>query len=184
MKSSFAFYKRNFATLMLITFTLTAGLFSCKTGGGNNQGEPCKVCLDEKQDTTAFSNQLNAINHFVSVDSALVWTRNFQNQYQSIIDGKHIGDTAFLPITETFNLKIVDSIIAQPSTIGLRIYLGLKSDNKVHVILAGVDANGRDAIRDALGQNTGNNNGTTMLRFAAPPPPGKVYLGEDAQRHP
>lgn len=174
-----------FITANLAGFVVTiCMLASCQQTTNTKAGEPCKVCLDEKPDTTAFSKELNSLNHFVSLDSAITWTKNFQGQYANILSGKYRGDSAILPITETYNLKIIDSIIANPQTIGLRVYLGLKSDNKVHLIFAGVDATGSDPIEKALGNGRSDTTQPQIRKFGETQAVKTSYIGDDGQRRP
>lgn len=170
------FFFLAFLFCVALLFTISG----CDGGDKGNDGngdstKNCAVCIPEKPDTSAYSKELNSLDHFVSADSAVIWVRNFRNQYRAILSGKYENDTAFLPLSETFNLKIIDSIIVEPSTIGFRIYPGIKSDNKVHLILAGVDYNGVDAIQRAEAERR-------VQRFAPPPPAGTV--GESGQRNP
>ena len=170
--------------ILMALFIATFLIASCTETTDNNNKQNCNVCLDEKPDTTAFSKDLNSINHFIPLDSALVWTKNFQSQYANILSGAYKGDTAVLPITETYNLKIIDSIIANPETIGLRVYLGMKSDNKVHLILAGVNANGSDPIQQALGNNLSDTTQPQIRRFGGTNAVKTSYVGDDGQRRP
>lgn len=40
----------------------------------------------------------------------------------------------------------VTSIMSQPGTVDIRVYMGIKDDNKPTLIVVGVDANGNDMI--------------------------------------
>ncbi len=157
------------AVLMSILF------LSCKS-----HNKECYLCIEKKPETTDFTRQLNKIDHFVSVDSAMQWTKNFAALSQEILAGQFRGDTTLFPVYETFNLKIIDSIIANPTTIGFRIYLAAKSDNKLHFVITGVDESGRDVVLNAI-----EGRSSTMQQFQG----GKQKtspsaVGETGQRPP
>lgn len=182
--------KRKSATLpffkILIGFIATGSvLLSCKDV---KTEVVTQSCADIKPDTTAFTKELNGVNHVITLDRALSLTDNYARFKDSILSGKYGDAKELLPDYETFNLQSIDSLMCQDETVGFRIYLGLDENKKVRLVLAGVDANGIDALQETRRQKGALNTQKGMLTTAAappPPPPGKNgLLLEDGQRHP
>ena len=143
-------------------------------------------CADNKPDTTAFTKELNGINHIISLERALQLTDNYARNKDSILTGRYGDNKELLPDYETFNLESIDSLMCQDETVGFRLYLGLDENKKIRFVLAGVDANGIDALQESRQQRGMLKKQNSMLTTAAaPPPPAKnTLLLEDGQRHP
>lgn len=83
-------------------------------------------------------------NHRITLEKARKMTRTFRDHRgQNIIPGQ-IGD--MIPISETFDRAAIDALLAQPGCVSLRIYYGLDDNMKLHAVMVGVDANGRDIL--------------------------------------
>lgn len=57
-----------------------------------------------------------------------------------------------VPVSETFNLEIVNAVIGTEGCVSLRIYFGMKEDGSICAILAGADSSGND-LADVLGED-------------------------------
>lgn len=180
-KSVFIYLKPSFAVLLLVA----GSLISCK--------EPThevvtQSCADTKPDTTGYTKELNNINHVISLEKALQLTDNYARSKDVLLSGKYGDQKELLPDYETFNLQSIDSLMCQDETVGFRIYLGLDENNKIRLVLAGVDANGMDLLQETRQQKGAFNKKNRMITTAAAPPPPatskNTLLLEDGQRHP
>ena len=180
--------KKQFAALWGFTYGITAIfcssiLFSCKQ---THEVVPTS-CVDNKPDSTAFSQELNKVNHVISLERALQLTDNYARNKDSILSGAYGSNKDILPDYETFNLKSIDSLVCQEETIGFRMYLGLDENKKIRLVLAGVDANGEDILQETRrSKGMLKQNGLTTVAAAPPPAPEtkNTLLLEDGQRHP
>jgi hypothetical protein len=181
MKKEFAPFRRfAYGITALLCSTI---LFSCKQ-------TPPKVvpssCVDNKSDSTPFSQELNKVNHVISLERALQLTENYARNKDSILSGAYGSNKDILPDYETFNLKSIDSLICQEETIGFRMYLGLDENKKIRLVLAGVDASGEDILQQTRrSKGMLKQNGLTTVAAAPPAPETRnTLLLEDGQRHP
>lgn len=129
-------------------FLFTSILFfssSCMGGGGGGTGD-CKKCIENKPAPTPFSTNLNAINHAISVEQALTMINNFNATNENMLVPE-FKDKGTLPLYETFNLKAIDTLICQKNAIGFRIYLAMDNQQKVRMVLVGVDPDGKDLLQ-------------------------------------
>lgn len=160
------------------------GLLSCKDG---THEVVTTSCVDAKPDTTAYSKELNSVNHVITLERALQLTDNYARNKDSILSGTYGNNKDILPDYETFNLKAIDSLVCQEETIGFRMYLGLDENKKIRLVLAGVDANGVDILQETRrSKGMLKQNGMSPVAAAPPPPPQdkNTLLLESGQRHP
>jgi hypothetical protein len=130
-------------TLGMLAFTL-AVFTSCNDTAGT-----------PKPPATDFSRKLDSINHFFPLDKAHLLADVFKANKDSLKFG---SDSYAIPFSETFNLDIISRLTTLKNCVGLRIYYGLdKTDKKVKLMIAGVDANGYD-----------------IYLPSPPPPPGAI----------
>ena len=180
-KSVFGYLKPSFAVALLIA----GSLISCKEV---KHEVVTQSCADTKADTTGYTKELNNINHSISLERALQLTDNYARSKDIILSGKYGDQKELLPDYETFNLQSIDSLMCQDETVGFRIYLGLDENNKIRLVLAGVDANGIDLLQETRQQKGALNTQKSMRATAAAPPPPpsskNTLLLEDGQRHP
>jgi hypothetical protein len=99
---------------------------------------------------TPFTKELGNINHRISKDRALAMLRSFDQNADSLLSGRFRGDSLILPISETFNLRAIDSLLAQPGIAGMRAYLSMDpATRRMRLILVGVNGNGKDVLEDS-----------------------------------
>lgn len=88
------------------------------------------------------------MNHFITLTEAMALTRRFrENRGAGSNAAQHSLD--ILPLAETFDRSAVDTIMAQPDCVSVRIYYGMSEDLKIHAILVGVNSNNQDIIPTA-----------------------------------
>ena len=180
-KKSVFFLRMHYFIAVLCCSTF---LFSCKDG---THEVVTTSCVDNKPDSTDYSQQLNKVNHVISLERALELTDNYARNKDSILSGAYGSSKDILPDYETFNLKSIDSLVCQEQTIGFRMYLGLDENKKIRLVLAGVDANGVDVLQETRrSKGMLKQNGMSTVATAPPPPPQdkNTLLLESGQRHP
>jgi hypothetical protein len=92
---------------------------------------------------TAFSS----ISQLITLDQAIEMTTAYRNNNQSILKTEYQG-IGTLPLSETFNRKFFDQLLAQDNCEGIRLYYGMDTESKVHIIAVGVNADNEDMIYD------------------------------------
>lgn len=141
-------------------------------GDGSTGG--CVKCIDNKPAPTSFSNTLNAIDHNIPLEQAMMMIQQFNDNKDAVVsDG--FGTPDVLPVYETFNLKAIDSIICQPNTIGFRVYMAMDDQQQVRFVLVGVDGDGKDVIQRV------NNDPANIATLSSDV---SVYVAEAGQRWP
>lgn len=106
----------------------------------------CKKCIEDKPAATAFSTKLNGINHVITTDQAHTMATRYQANIDSLRNGQLAAVNGMLPHHETFNLKAIDTLLCQPNTVGLRVYLAMDANRQMRFVLVGVDPQGHDVI--------------------------------------
>ncbi len=79
------------------------------------------------------------MNHVVSLEQATAMTGLYRS---SIPEG--------MPVSETFQMGSVNTLLSQPGCTALRIYYGKKEDGTIHAILVGVNEKGEDITEGIL----------------------------------
>lgn len=148
MKSKIAINQQLCFVILLFTCIIAAQSCTTQPAGSSTTVVPSS-CVDNKPDNTPYTKQLNAINHFITLDSAKYLADNFTRNKGAILSGKFANDSMILPVSETFNLKAIDSLICQTTTIGFRIYPVLDANNKIRFVLVGVNSTGNDVLQQA-----------------------------------
>jgi hypothetical protein len=78
---------------------------------------------------------MSTTNHQISLQQAIDMTTRFR-----------ANRPANFPVCETFELSAVQQLLAANGCTYLRIYLGMKENNEVDVILVAADADGADIL--------------------------------------
>ncbi len=170
--------------LMLLAGALLLGLSSCIQ---REKAPECYKCIEHKPKATGFSRKLNAINHSISIPKAVSMIDNFATWQDSMLQPKYRRKN-ILPVYETFNLQIIDSLICQKNAVGFRVYMAMDDQQQARFVLVGVDGDGNDIL-----QNTKNDTKRSLL--PAPGNPGNpgtptsgnggsVIVAEAGQRWP
>lgn len=85
------------------------------------------------------------MSQFISLSTAEDMTTLFRNQRENILKTEYQGDN-LLPICETFDREVFDTLLARTGCESLRIYYGMSEDFKIHAIIVSVDENGADIL--------------------------------------
>jgi len=116
-----------------------------------------KVKLRSNQNLNFMANQFIGKEHFIALDEAKQMTKKFRDQKDLIVRDEHKGKH-LIPHCESFDRAAFDDLLRREDCVGVRIYYGMKPDDlKVHAIIVGFDAEGRDilpvegAVTDGIG---------------------------------
>lgn len=82
------------------------------------------------------------MSEFITLAEAILKTTTYQ-QRRTDLDHPNLPEDT-LPICETFDKDDVEKLLAQPNCNGLRAYLGLDENDKVILVLVGVNENDED----------------------------------------
>ncbi len=109
-------------------------------------------CTGEQREIpdTPFTKELGARNHRISKERAIAMLRAYDVNADSLRNGGFRGDTLVLPISETFNLRAVDSLLSQPGIAALRAYMSMDpATRRLKLILVGVNSSGGDILQSS-----------------------------------
>jgi hypothetical protein len=87
--------------------------------------------------------------HSISLDEAKKMTKKFRDQKDSIVRDEYKGQH-LIPHCESFDRTAFDKLLQREDCKGVRIYYGMKEgDQKIHAIIVGFDAEGKDILPSA-----------------------------------
>lgn len=121
----------------------------------------------------------SGVTHFISLSQAIAMTKKFRDEKENILIPELHG-MGILPICESFNREVFDTILGQNGCMGIRCYLGMGPDLKVRLIIVGVNAENEDMLppQTNLVEGDGGNIGEDGIRCPTVCPPGSP-LNED-----
>lgn len=126
--------KKTSASLAVLATTVLFLMTSCKNGDENG------VWIPVPKDTSA----LGKINHFIPIEEL----DKFKVQYGVERDTlARLAPHLYIPVSEAFNKKGLIDILKDPKSVGIRIYYGVKRNdkrNEFRLIMVGVDEQGKD----------------------------------------
>jgi hypothetical protein len=110
---------------------------------GNFSGNSFPICRKFKKLLMGTSE--TTTNQFISLAKAKQLTGKFKADKDKIVKdefkGKHL-----LPTSETFDRSAIDVLLQLPGCVSLRIYFGMEEDEKISLVIVGVDAEGKDIL--------------------------------------
>jgi hypothetical protein len=153
MKTNVKNLDRQVLMAVLAGFAIT--LFASCTGGKREIPD------------SPYTRTLNATQHQISKDKALAMLKTYDRNRDSLLRGRWANDTLVMPISETFNMNAVDSLVNQPGIAGLRAYLAMDpATRQIRMIFVGVDKDGKDVVQDdRSGQMKFNGRTTDSLGY-------------------
>lgn len=90
---------------------------------------------------TAYST----VDHLITLSQAIDLTTAYRANAESLLKSNYQG-MATLSNSETFNREIFDDLLAQEGCQGIRIYSGMDTNSKVHVVIVAVTASNEDIL--------------------------------------
>lgn len=85
------------------------------------------------------------MSEFIGITEAAGMTSQFKTN-RNVILGSGYQNLDLLPINETFTKTQVISMLDNTGCEGLRVYYGMDAENKLHVLLVGVDSENKDIL--------------------------------------
>ena len=86
---------------------------------------------------------------FIPVAEAAAMTARYRANRETILQTGYQNEN-ILPVCETFDKTQIEVLLNRSGCAQLRCYYGMDEDQRVHLILVGVNANNEDMLPDAL----------------------------------
>ena len=83
--------------------------------------------------------------NFISLQTARDMTTNYRSGKENMLKTA-LQNQGYLPICETFGRAAFDTILSDSNCTKVRVYLCFGSNNKVRVLVVGVNANDEDIL--------------------------------------
>jgi len=104
------------------------------------------VILQAQPKLSFMASQFLGNDHSISLDEAKKMTKKFREEKDKIVKDEYKGKH-LLPNCESFDRADFDRLLQREDCKGVRIYYGMKGeDNRVHAIIVGFDAEGKDIL--------------------------------------
>jgi hypothetical protein len=91
------------------------------------------------------STPLNELTHRISLEKAIKMTTLYRQQKDMVLKHDYFGRD-ILPLSETFDRKAFDALLAQPGCTAVRVYFSMDDTLKLHLIAVGVNDNNQDIL--------------------------------------
>jgi len=89
------------------------------------------------------------MSQLISLQDAIDLTSNFRSNKETILDSTY-RNMGTLPICETFEWQDIKDLMDQTDCSGIRVYLGMDSNDKVKIVVVGINSSAEDILtRDA-----------------------------------
>ena len=85
-------------------------------------------------------------SHLITLPVAAAMNKLYREQKRNILNAGINPDV--LPICETFTRDDIDSILAQPGCVALRIYFGMHDNMNISPVIVGVNDTGDDMVKE------------------------------------
>lgn len=82
---------------------------------------------------------------FISLEKAKQLIKKFKVDKDKIVKDEYKGKN-LLPNSETFDRYAIDTLLQLPGCTKIRIYFGMEEDDKVSLVIVGVDKDGKDIL--------------------------------------
>jgi hypothetical protein len=114
------------------------------------------------------------IDHFIPLSQAVDMTTLYRENKEGILASQY-QNTNILPICESFNRSIFDTILAQQNCEGIRLYFGMDQNLNVRMIIVGVNGDNEDMVPEVNSIETEDDNiGEDGIRCPTNCPPPSV----------
>lgn len=97
----------------------------------------------QAQTDCTYGTKLNSIDHFLDSIVASNWITHYESYIDSLRQGMvKPSNILFADPSESFNRRLIQQILDIQNCIGERIYMGINDNQKIVVIIGGVDSCG------------------------------------------
>jgi hypothetical protein len=93
----------------------------------------------------SLSNELQPINHCITLNEAVSLTTRFRNQLPVVVRSEYSSHEVFA-LSETFKKSAFVELLAQTDAVAIRAYMGMTEENKVCLIFVAVNDNNLDIL--------------------------------------
>lgn len=101
------------------------------------------------------------MNQFISLEEAISMTTLYRKEKDKILAPEYQGKN-ILALSETFDRGVIDTLLAKPDCVKLRVYYGMSEDLQVHAIVVPVNAKNEDIL--PVGTGVGDGEGDIVER--------------------
>jgi hypothetical protein len=88
------------------------------------------------------------MDHFISLTTAAEKTARFRTYCEEILKEEYQGQN-LLPMSETYDRGVFDTLLAKTEATAVRIYYGMDESLKIHAIIVAVNENNEDILPGA-----------------------------------
>lgn len=145
---------RNCVIIALVLFT-----HSCKrntiqeeteTKSAGNTANTAMRLVNNAVEPTTSACGVSSTNHFISLQYARQLVNNYQIASRTPGRVCQLFDQGGWVLSETFPAAVIQAILSQPGCCRFRIYNGIDTDKRLHLVIVGVNSMGRDVLRSTL----------------------------------
>lgn len=105
----------------------------------------CKVAclLQDPVPLSPYATDLRNANHFLDSLTARSWIERYKAYKDSICNNAvGVHTPVLIDSSESFNRALIQQILCLKNCIGLRVFQGMDTNYKVHILLGGIDQYG------------------------------------------
>lgn len=100
---------------------------------------------------TTLNTPLPENSHVISLDKAKSMTSAYRANREKVLSKENQGQD-ILPLSETFNRRAFEQLMATPGCAGIRIYYGMDQHLKIHAVAVAVNESNEDLLPNSSGQ--------------------------------
>lgn len=100
---------------------------------------------------TTLNTPLPEKSHLISLEKAKSMTSIYRANRETILSKQYQG-MDILPLSETFNRRAFEQLLATTGCAGIRIYYGMDLNLKIHAVAVAVNESNEDLLPDSSGQ--------------------------------
>ena len=88
---------------------------------------------------------MSTSRHLISLETAKKFTKDFRDKKKKILKDEY-GNKNTIPLSETFDRDAFDYILSQQGCVGIRVYFGMNTEERVNLIIVGVNDKNEDIV--------------------------------------
>ena len=113
------------------------------------------------------------MSQYISLNDAIIMASRYRQERENIL-AEPFKNQDILPLSETMDREVIQTLIDKSGCAHLRIYYGMDEELKVHAIFVPVDSNNADILPVAINYSTTGGKDAGEYAVRCPPicPPG------------